>query len=257
MFQRHVLRRAGWILSSVVLLSAGCGKKGPLIYPDMLIAQPPQHLTLEQSGSALKLSFDLPDKDLSGRRLADLDALLITRRAYRGSDSISCQDTFSDLHKIDLASPSPAVRQGNHITWVDTDTRRGERYQYQVKTVQRGVVGGNVVSTALATVLAPPTPPELKAEAVFGGFVKIDLVGTLRQGAALVGYSLYRSVGTDGKLQLLASLPREVSHYEDQAVQHGSVYRYVARMSVKRTDGIIAESEPSNQVVVSMVGDSQ
>jgi len=255
MFQRPYVRGVGLLLSSVVFLTAGCGKKGPLIYPDMLIAQPPKHITLEQSGSALRISFDLPEKDLSGRKLDDLEALLIARRVYRDSDSVSCQDKFLDLHKIDLGSPASAPRQGNRIVWVDTDIHRGERYQYQVKTVQKGGISGQPVSTALARVLTPPDSPLLKAHSVFGGFIQIDLTAALQPDTSLTGFSLYRSEGADVQVKLLASLTNSVSRYEDQSVQRGVVYRYVARMLVKRMDGVIAESELSAPVSLSVSDD--
>jgi len=66
MYQRHYMCGVSLLLSTVVFLSAGCGKKGPLIYPDMLIAQAPKNITLEQTGSALRISFDMPEKDQSG-----------------------------------------------------------------------------------------------------------------------------------------------------------------------------------------------
>jgi len=255
MFQRPYVRGVSLLLSSVVFLTAGCGKKGPLIYPDMLIAQPPKHITLEQSGSALRISFDLPEKDLSGRKLDDLEALLIARRVYRDSDSVSCQDKFLDLHKIDLGSPASAPRQGNRIVWVDTDIHRGERYQYQVKTVQKGGISGQPVSTALARVLTPPDPPLLKAHSVFGGFIQLDLNASLQPDTSLAGYSLYRSEGVEAQLQLLTSLSNGVSRYEDQSVQRGVVYRYVARILIKRLDGVLVESESSKPVLISVADD--
>lgn len=255
MYQRHYMCGVSLLLSTVVFLSAGCGKKGPLIYPDMLIAQAPKNITLEQTGSALRISFDMPEKDQSGHKLEDLEAFLIARRVYRESDSISCKDNFLDLHKIDLVDPSPVFRQGNRIVWVDTDTHRGERYQYQLKTVQKGGMRGQAVSTALATVLDPPDPPLLKAHSAFGGFIQIDLTAALQPDTSLTGFSLYRSEGADVQVKLLASLTNSVSRYEDQSVQRGVVYRYVARMLVKRMDGVIAESELSAPVSLSVSDD--
>jgi hypothetical protein len=251
------MRGAGLLLVSTLLFSAGCGKKGPLIYPDMLIAQPPRNLILMQSGLSLRISFDLPDKDLSGRKLDDLEALLIARRVYSGSTSVSCQDPFIDLYRINLAGPSAADRQGNHISWVDTDTRKGERYQYQLKTIQKGEMNGKAVSTAIAAVFTPPFPPVLKVHSIFGGAIRIDLSGASQADTSFVSYLLYRSEGGSGQPQLLAVLPTGSSSYEDQAVQRGTVYHYVARMSVKRPDGIVAESELSAPVLVSVADDPQ
>lgn len=257
MYQRHCIRGAGFLLASTLLISSGCGKKGPLIYPDMLIAQPPGNLVLMQSGSSLRLSFDLPDKDLSGRKLDDLEALLIARRVYRGSDSVSCQDPFIDLYRINLAGSSAVDRLGNHISWVDTDTRKGERYQYQLKTIQKGEMNGKAVSTGIAAVLSPPPTPVLKARSIFGGAIRIDLSGSSQSENSTVSYLLYRSEANSDQHQFLVALPSGNSSYEDQAVQRGIVYHYAARMSVKRADGVVAESEPSAPVSVSVADDPQ
>jgi len=255
MYQRQCLRGAGLVLVSSLLLSTGCGKKGPLIYPDMLIAQPPNNLVLMQRGPALLISFDLPDKDLSGRKLDDLESLIIARRVYRGSDSVSGQDPFIDLHRINLVGPSAIDRQGNQISWVDFDTRKGERYQYQLKTIQKGEISGKAVSSAIVALLTPPSPPVLKVHSIFGGAIRIDLSGTSQADTSFVSYLLYRSEGGSGQPRLLAVLPSGSSSYEDQAVQRATVYHYVARMSVKRPDGIVAESELSAPVLVSVADD--
>lgn len=257
MYQRYCIRGAGILLASTLLFSSGCGKKGPLIYPDMMIAQPPGNLVLMQSGSSLRLSFDLPDKDLSGRKLDDLEALLIARRVYRGSADVSCQDPFIDLYRIELAGSSTASRQGNKLSWIDTDTRKGERYQYQIKTIQKGGMSGKAVSTVIAAVLDPPSTPVLTAHSIFGGAIRIDLNSASLSDASFVSYAVYRAEGDTGQRQLLAFLPTGRSSYEDQAVQRGIVYHYDARMSVKRADGVVAESEPSAPVSVSVADDPQ
>jgi len=238
---------------SAALLITGCGKKGPLIYPDMLIAQPPQQLKVEQSGSVLRLSFDLPDKDRSGRKLEDLEAILIGRRVYHENDCVSCQDQYQALHKIDPAFPSPAQRQGNRIVVVDTDVSNGERYQYRLQTVQKGGITGSATTTAMVKLLAAPKPPELKARSAFGGFIALDINSLAQQGATLVGYTIYRGEGS-GTVVPLTTLTG-TAHYEDQAVQRGVLYRYAATVVVKRVDGMLVESEPCTAITISMVDD--
>ena len=247
-------KRVVLVAASAAMLMTGCGKKGPLIYPDMLIAQPPQQLKVEQSGAALRLSFNLPDKDRSGRKLEDLEAILLGRRVYQENDCVSCQDQYQVLQKIDPAFPAPAQqRQGNRIIVTDTDVRHGERYQYRLQTVQKGGITGGAVTTVMVKLLAAPQTPELKARSAFGGFIALDINGSVPQDATLVGYTIYRAEGS-GPLAPLTTLTA-AAHYEDQTVQRGVVYRYAASVVIKRTDGVQAESEPSPAVSISVADD--
>lgn len=246
-------KRVVLVAASAAMLMTGCGKKGPLIYPDMLIAQPPQQLKVEQSGAVLRLSFNLPDKDRSGRKLEDVEAILLGRRVYQENDCVSCQDQYQALQKIDPAFPAPAQRQGNRIVVIDTDVRHGERYQYRLQTVQKGGVVGGAVTTTMVKLLAAPQPPQLKARSAFGGFIALDINGSVPQDATLAGYTIYRAEGS-GPLAPLTTLTA-ADHYEDQTVQRGVVYRYAVSVVINRADGMQVESEPSSAVSISMVDD--
>jgi predicted small lipoprotein YifL len=247
-------RRGSVIFLAVVLFTSGCGKKGPLIYPDMLIAQPPQHLSVEQVGSALRLSFDVPAKDLAGRKLEDLEAIQVARRVYQNKECTSCLDPYHELQRIVPSSPAPAQRQGNRIIWTDSDVRTGKRYQYRLNTVQTGGVTSSPSTTGLATVQPPPEPPVLKARPGFGGLIVLEVAGKVPEETTLVGYTIYRTEGA-AVPQLLATLVAGQNRYEDQEVQRGTVYRYTASIAVKRDDGLVAVSEPSATVSASVVDD--
>jgi len=246
-------KRVVLMAASAAMLMTGCGKKGPLIYPDMLIAQPPQQLRVEQSGSALRLSFDLPDKDRSGRKLEDLETILLGRRVYQEKDCVSCQDQYQALQKIDPAFPAPAQRQGNRIVVTDTDVRNGERYQYRLQTVQKGGITGSAVTTAMVKFLAAPKPPELKARSAFGGFIALDISASVQHDVTVAGYTIYRAEGS-GAFVPVTTLTG-TTHYEDQAVQRGVVYRYAASIVIKRADGMLAESDPSPAIAISILDD--
>lgn len=242
--------RGHCLLLLALLLAGGCGKKGPMTYPDMMNAQAPQQLSVEQSGSALRLSFALPTKDRAGRKLEDLEAILVGRRTYQQNDCASCQDRYQELQKINLAFPEPAQIQGGSVKWLDREVRNGERYQYRLKTVQKGGVEGSEATTALVQVQPAPPVPALKAEQVFGGLIKLEIRGAALLDSSLVGYSLYRSEGTAQPQPLVTLTAGGTGLYEDQSVQVGVEYRYVARMVVKRADGVIAESDDSAPVVI-------
>jgi hypothetical protein len=220
----------------------------------MLIAQPLQHLSVEQVGSALRLSFDVPAKDLAGRKLEDLEAIQVARRVYQNKDCTSCLDPYQEVKMIVPGFPAPAQRQGSRMIWTDSDVRTGKYYQYRLTTVQTGGVTSSPSTTGLAIVQPPPEPPVLKARSRFGGLIVLEMSGKVPEGAVLVGYTIYRAEDT-GLPQLLTTLVAGQDHYEDQAVQRGTVYRYTASVAVKRNDGLVAVSEPSVTVSVSVTDD--
>ena len=100
------VKRVVLVAASAAMLMTGCGKKGPLIYPDMLIAQPPQQLKVEQSGAVLRLSFNLPDKDRSGRKLEDVEAILLGRNGH-------VFDTVRKRHRVSENDVERALREAD------------------------------------------------------------------------------------------------------------------------------------------------
>ncbi len=227
----------------------GCGKKGPLIYPDLLLPGPPQAVSLEQTGSHLRLAFDLPSKDRSGKALKEpVQSILVYRRVLDQQSCSSCLDTYQTVVRIDPKHPAPAQRQGEHITWIDQDVQPGGRlYQYRVKTLQPGSEAGAAIDTIPVALQEPPAPPALLARSVFGGIIALELSADAPHGTSVVGYRLYRSTGAETALQPLGLSYN--GHYEDQSVQQGISYRYAARSVVRHTaTGVLLESNLSPAV---------
>lgn len=237
---------------AAMLVTAGCGKKGPLLYPDSLIAQPPQYATVMQRGAALKLTFAPPRKDLAGRPLQDVEAVRVLRRVCRVKDCSGCQEPYLPLQRIALAYPGVLEQEEGRFSWLDSDVHPGETFQYRLQAEQKDGVIGAAVDTAPALVGAMVPPPRVTASAAFGGVIRIVLGGEVPQGTVLVGYRLLRAAGQEA-LQPLVSLLAGTDRYEDQAVQVGGVYRYAARLVVKRSDGLLVESDLSSVVTVSMI----
>ena len=244
---------------AAVTFLAGCGKKGPLIYPDMLLPGPPQAVSLEQSGPFLRLSFDLPTKDKMGKALKeDLESIVVLRKILDQQSCSSCLDAYQQMLRIDPRHPAPATRQGDRISWIDQDARPdGQRYQYRIKIVQKGGEAGSVADTIATALHTPPVAPVIQAHPVFGGMVQVEFSATLPEGMVLVGYQLYRAGGPDNStLQPLGGLQLE-RRYTDQSVQIGSVYRYAVRMVVRpaKAKGAAIESELSGIVEVQVKGE--
>ncbi len=242
------------LLTTTLLCTAGCGKKGPLLYPDMLIAQAPQQPLVEQSGAGLRVSFLLPEKDKAGRNLKDLEFVRISRRVCDKGTCQGCKDPYHELQRIDPSSPAPAELVGKRMTWTDREVRLNEVMQYRLQTVQKGGVVGIPIDTLSIRVTKPLEVPKFTVRSVFGGKIMLEVAGSAPDGTTLVGYRIYRAEG-EALPQLLIVLDGATISYEDQAVQRGITYRYEARTVVRRADGIIAESSASPVISASVTDD--
>ena len=234
------------MLTALSLVVAGCGKKGPLYYPDQLIAKPPQPVVVEQAEAAFRVSAVLPDTDLSGHKLKDLEAVLISRRICRDADCSACTEPFHELKRF--------LTKGGVVSWIDTDVRAGERVQYQLQTEQAGGVRGKALTSQPVSLAVVPAKPEVSVKSVFGGSMLIIAKGSVPGGAISLGFQIYRASGTDGQLQLIGRQQADASRFEDQTVWHGVEYRYAARHVIKLKDGLVIES-PLSVVIPARVAD--
>ena len=98
------------------LLATACGRKGPLIYPDMLVPAAPAAVTAQQSGSAVKLQFALPDKDRAGRPVKGVAGVKISKRSTEADQKEVCRSCTTDyrlfrtLYLDVFAGRCPALR---------------------------------------------------------------------------------------------------------------------------------------------------
>lgn len=237
------------VLTALSLVVTGCGKKGALYYPDQLVAKPPQPVVVEQSEAALRLTATLSDTDLSGHKLKDLEALLISRRVCRDADCTACSEPFHELKRI--------VTKGGTVSWIDTDVRTGERIQYRLQTEQAGGVRGMPVTSLPMSVVAVPAVPEIVVKSVFGGSMVITAKGLVPEGATSLGFLVYRATGVDGQLQLIGRYQPDVLKYDDQTVAYGVEYRYAVRHVIKLKDGMVIESPLSTVVQTRVAEDPQ
>jgi len=240
-----------------LLAVAGCGKKGPLVYPDMLLPTPPQAVMLDQSGPFLRISFDLPQKDRSGNKLTEsLESIILLRKVVDSQSCGSCLDNYQLMARIDPQHPAPAIRHGSRIVWIDKDVLPGEqRYQYRIKVVQKDGEAGSFADTIPAAVGVPPAAPVVKARPVFGGMIVVDISSELPAGTALVGYQIYRASSGDPELTPLGGLVRDLP-YTDQTVQLGMTYRYAATQVVRPLSGNGVQRESDLSAIVEVMAEA-
>jgi len=238
-----------------MLALSGCGKKGPLVYPGLLVPEAPQAVQLEQRGSSLQLSFNLPGRDLRGRGLQSPFIIEVRRRELKPDEVGECGICPRDYQpplRIDPEFPDPARKYGKRLVLLDSDVQQGKRYQYRMVAVGVDGEAGAAAETVRALVCAAPPTPSVNATIQHGGVIVLEMQGEVPDNAELVGYAIYRATGDEElPFQPLATT-LGTNRYLDQNVQPGSRYRYVVRMLVRRWDELLLSSEPSAVVVTSL-----
>lgn len=255
-------RNISILLSTLIALSLlpGCGKKGPLVYPDLLVPEAPKSVEVQQSENLLLLSFGLPAKDMSGRKLKESVKIRIQRRELGLSEQGECGTCPTDYLSfsiVDPEFPGSAVRSGERISLFDPDVRIGKRYQYRLVAVDRDGAIGAAAESVRTAVAVPPPAPELQARSLHGGYVLLEIRSELPPDMKLEGYNIYRASGDEPfAFQPIATL-KTGDRYEDNSVQRGVRYRYAARVIARRGDKVISSSAMSRQVELSLSDDSK
>jgi predicted small lipoprotein YifL len=238
------------LLMFLLLSVTACGKKGPLIYPEMLVPAAPSDFRVQQSGTALRLSLGLPSKDLAGRNLSGLSGLSIYKRVERGSATQSCGSCPSDFtlfRKLNLdLLPAEVQRFGNVLVAQDNDVRPGNVYSYRCVAVTKDNLEGAFSPQTVSSVVAAPPPPVLQVISHPTEII-LEFVGVPPQGATIVGYFVYRT-STSGveSFQPLNREPIAGNRYVDSGLDRGTIYRYTVRTLLKLSTGMLLESSPSN-----------
>jgi len=240
-----------FLLIFMVLLSAsGCGKKGPLLYPDMLVPAAVSALTASQSGTNVKISFELPDKDLAGRPLRDLAGATVFKRvesSLQQPDCPACTDDFRLFRKIYLDLPETTRIYGNKMVLMDGETRINTAYSYYVVPFARDNSTGANSAPVRVRVTLPPLPPVLQVLPA-PTEIKLEFVALAPEEGSLVGYNVYRSAKDEPMPYLpLNNAPLTDTVYVDSGLERKVSYHYVVRAVVRMPWGGIAESGASNE----------
>jgi predicted small lipoprotein YifL len=234
----------------LMLLLSACGKKGPLIYPELLVPAAPAAVSLHQSGTSLKLSFVLPSKDRAGRNLSNLAGVSILKRDLPADQQPvcnSCRDDYVLFKKLNLdLLPAGVQRNGSLLLLLDGDVHPERNYSYIVTSFTReGLAGAPSVPVA-TVVVPPPVPPVLQAISQ-PTEINLEFVGLPPGEGTLVGYNLYRtSKGEPFSYQPLRERVTS-THYTDMGLERKTTYVYAVRSVVLLPAGIFVESGLSNE----------
>lgn len=239
------------LLAGTLLVIISCGRKGALIYPDMLVSAAPSQIDARQSGSVVKLQFTLPDKDRGGRPLKSLAGIKISKLTKDATEKKVCRLCTKDYRPFRTlyldALPADTERIGSRLIVPDTDVNEGNLYSYRVVPFDKNDIDG--VSSVIAdvgifasipapTVVIESTPTELKLQ-----------VSSPPEGAwQLLGFNLYRSSAKSPRSYLPINKPLKGNEFIDTTVERGLKYRYSVRYLMRFGSGDIVESIASEEV---------
>lgn len=239
------------LIVGLSVLVAGCGRKGPLIYPDMLIPAAPAAVTAQQSGAAVKLRFALPDKDRAGRPVQGVAGVKISRRIAEAGQRVcrSCTTDYRPLLTLYLDHlPITTRRYGNRVVLVDNDVNAGNSYSYSIVPFTADGVDGATSPAADVSVTQPLPAPVLKIES-FPTEVRLQFSLQPLVSGRLLGYNLYRwAVATDRPYEPLNNEPLKSNEYIDGGLERGVRYHYSARALMVLESGSVVESAESHEV---------
>jgi predicted small lipoprotein YifL len=247
------------IVVALSMLAVACGRKGMLIYPDMLVPAAPASVTALQSGSVIKLQFTIPDKNRAGRPVKGIAGFKISKRAYEATQKDLCRSCTNDfsLFKtlyLDLL-PTDTQRFGNQLLLLDSDVTFGNIYLYSIVPFTVDAIDGATSTVAEVQVTVPVSAPALKTES-FPTEVKIQFSSNPIINGQFMGYNLYRTSDKNTRsFQPLNKEPLKGNEYVDSAIERGVKYRYSARtVNILKTGGV-AESTESEEVEGMLIED--
>lgn len=240
------------LLIGLSMITGACGKKGALIYPDMLVPAAPAAVTAQQSGASVKLQFVVADKDRGGRPLHGISGVKISRRAIEVGQKNVCTSCLADYRLFQILYidhlPANTQRFGNRLILVDDNVSAGNRYSYLVVPFTSDSVDGISSSAAEVHVITPLPAPDLKIQP-FPTEVKLQFSSQPLISGALLGYNLYRWSAVTARLYVpLNREPVKGNEYVDSNLERGVKYRYSVRELIQLASGDIVESAESNEV---------
>jgi predicted small lipoprotein YifL len=252
------MRKLACLLFTAIAITA-CGKKGPLIYPDLLVPAAPSNVSAQQSGNSMKLSFVLPSKDLAGRKLDGVAEIKILRRDEPAGQIPGCSACTADFvlfRNINLEPlPSDIQRFGSLVLLLDGDVKAGRSYTYRISVFTKDKQEGAVSTSAAAVLLAPLQSPVLQVSSQ-PTEILLEFSGASSREGIIAGYNMYRAAkGDEFSLLPMNGEPLAGNRFVDQGLERAVKYKYAVRSVIRLPSGGVIESAASNEVEAQLKDD--
>lgn len=234
------------LLSLLLLVGPGCGKKGPVRPKLTTPPSAPEQLTLQQQGNTFVLGWTIPAASWRGGGEEDVTGFRIRRLTYAAVDGCpTCREPQKIVAELANLNPEGGQRIGSRMYWRDLDIRPGSGYRYAVSETILGGQEGPAATIHLAAQQPPPAPTGLHAEA---GNARVLIQWTapaLPPGMELLGYNLYRRQ-SKRPFPIIPVNPSPLTGTRllDRGLDNGRLYEYRVSALV-RSSGELLESLPS------------
>lgn len=238
------------ILTALALTA--CGKKGPLVYPEMLVPAAPSNVYTHQSGTSVNIAFDLPTKDLAGRNVIGIAAVTIVRKDDPSDQKQVCTSCLSDYSRFRSFNleplPSGIYRNGNSLLLQDSTVVAGRIYSYRISTATKENLEGALSPATVTAVAEAPVPPVARLVSQPTELL-LEFNSVPPSTGEISGYNVYRAgKGDEFPLAPVTSVPVTGGRFVDSGLERATVYRYAVRSVIKLPAGTMIESGMSNEV---------
>lgn len=239
-----------FLLLAVSMVLTACGKKGALIYPDMLVPASPASFSALQSGDMVKISFAVPDKDRAGRKVMDIAGVKVFKLESPSGQAPVCRDCpgYILFKTFYPEIPGNIQRYGSLAVMLDGNVEKGREYSYKAAAFTKEGIDGEVTAPLHVAMVQPLQPPVLR---IISSPTELRLEFTGETGAAgkLLGYNLYRKQRSDVWPYLpLNAKPVTDTYFADTGLDRRERYLYVVKSVHRLSTGQIIESLPSHEV---------
>lgn len=238
---------------------AGCGRRGPLVAPQLRAPRPVTDLRAIVVDEGIEVAWTVPDERMDGNRLREA----AQARLYRVEDAGAGEPRSALLDGnavrgwtlLTTVRPTPpdVSLHGQRVIHLDRESLTpGRRYTYTVTTTDaQGRTSGPSRRVSARLIAVPEAPVDLRATPGEG---EIRLVWSpperLRDGTSItspLAYQVLRAPGPDAPLALVARTPAGQTALVDTGLLNDTTYWYAVR--AVRTDAeTTAESPPSTRV---------
>jgi hypothetical protein len=256
-----------------VLISLGCGKKGPPVAPERRLPAAAAGLQASIDGPAIVVSWSNPTRRLDNTPLRDLTVVKLHRRQDNGAGEPKAAMLsrgqvvgYEQIATIHLDGPGPArpssgqARPGaGHVrasggTWVDRQGLTfGRRYVYVVTAIDAAGRSSPPSERLSVEFRAAPAAPSSVAATADDGRVTlrweapaIFIDGTPVSGD--VGYLVLRGATPEGPLAAVTPEPLPATSFTDSGLDNDTTYRYAVRAVRMAAPGPRAVGEASAPV---------